>query len=249
MPNVERPEPPYLQVARQLREQILSGAMADGDLVPSARKIASDWGIAHATAAKVLNTLQSEGLVSSKPGVGTVVTGRTQHRSAQDRLTTVHRTGLIYPPGHYARIRSAELVTAPDYVAQALNIESGSPVIRRQRTTYNVDDIPESTSVSWFDGALADSCPALLIPERIRKGTVHYIAEQTSRVLSNGRDSVAAASASDEIAVELNIEPGSPVLLGRNWWTDASGWVAEFGESSSLEGRWIHYDYQIASSA
>lgn len=247
MPDVDRPEPPYMQVARHFREQILSGAMADGDLVPSARKIATDWNIAHATAAKVLSTLRSEGLVEGKPGIGTVVTARTRHRSAQDRLTTVHRTGLIYPPGHYARIQSAEVTTAPDYVAEALNIDLGSSVIRRQRITYNADDQPESTSISWFDGALLESCPDLVVPERIRSGTINYIAENTGRELRNGRDGKAAGSASHEVAAALNIEVGTPVMLGRNWWTDTSGWVAEFGESIAKEGRWAYYDYEIAS--
>jgi DNA-binding GntR family transcriptional regulator len=247
VPNVQRPEPPYMQVTRHYRELILSGAMAEGDLMPSARKIVSEWKIAHATAAKVLSTLRSEGLVEGKPGIGTVVTGRTRHRSAQDRLTAISRTGLIYPPGHFARIRSAELITAPDYVAEALDLPSGSTVIRRQRTTFNADELPESTSISWFDGALIEACPDLVVPERIRKGTVHYIAEQTGRQLQNGRDGVSAASASTEVAEVLRIDIGAPVLLGRNWWTDSSGWVAEFGESISPEGRWIYYDYEIAS--
>lgn len=229
------------------REQILSGALAEGDVLPSVRKIADEWGLSHATAAKVVKTLGDEGLVTGQPGVGTVVTWNSRHRSAQDRLTAITRTGLIYPPGHYAAIRSAELISPPDYVVQALGVEPGSMVIRRQRTTYNPDDAPESTSISWFDGALAETCPDLLVADRIRKGTVNYIAERTERVLRHGRDGVAAARATDEIATELSVEPGAPVLLGRNWWTDATGWVAEFGESIAPEGRWVYYAYEIGT--
>jgi DNA-binding GntR family transcriptional regulator len=246
VPAVNR-EPPYLQVARALREQILSGALAEGEPFPSARKIAKDFGLAHATAARVIKTLQDEGLVASRPGAGTIVTRNSLHRSAQDRLTAITRTGLIYPEGHYAVIRSAELVSPPDYVVQALGLDSGSTAIRRQRTTYNPDDAPESTSISWFDGALAKTCPDLLVADRIRRGTVNYIAERTERVLRHGRDGVAAARATDEIAAELRVEPGAPVLLGRNWWTDGTGWVAEFGESIAPEGRWVYYDYEIGS--
>jgi len=246
VPSVERPEPPYLQVVRHLRDRILSGEIPEGEVIPSARKIAKEWGVAHATAAKVLGTLQAEGLVAGKPGVGTVVTAR--HRSTQERLTSVHRTGLIYPEGHYAKIRSAEMVTAPDYIAEALNIQPDSPVIRRQRTTYSAEDIPQSTSVSWFDGKLADQCPKLLVCDRIKNGTVGYIAEMTGRTLARaGHDALRATRASAEVANELQVSIDAPVLMVRNHWTDEANWVAEVGESISPENRWLFYYYEIES--
>lgn len=247
MPVVERPEPPYLQVVRHIREQITAGELTEGDLVPSARKLAADWGVALATAVKALNTLRAEGLVAGVPGVGTVVTGRERHASAQDRLVVTHRTGLIYPPGHYARIRAAGLVVAPPYVADALGLEPDAQVIRRQRTTYNSKNQPESTSVSWFNGELKDSCPDLLELKRIKNGTARYIASQTGRDLTYGRDGVAAAAATDDMATELGIEPGEPVLLGRNWWRDEQDVVAEFGESVAPKERWVFYDYKIGN--
>lgn len=247
MPVVERPDPPYMQVVRHIREQIAAGELTEGDLVPSARKLATDWGIALATAVKALNTLRAEGLVAGVPGVGTVVTGRESHSSAQERLVVTHRTGLIYPPGHYARIRSAELVPAPPHVADALGLEPGTEVIRRRRTTYNSKNQPESTSVSWFHGDLKDSCPDLLEPKRIKNGTAQYIASQTGRDLTYGRDGVAAAAATDDVAAELGIKPGEPVLLGRNWWRDEQDVVAEFGESVAPQERWVFYDYKIGN--
>ena len=60
MPVVERPEPPYLQIVRHIREQITAGELAEGDHVPSARKLATDWGVALATAVKALSTLRAE---------------------------------------------------------------------------------------------------------------------------------------------------------------------------------------------
>lgn len=247
MPAVERPEPPYLQIVRHIRAQITAGELAEGDLVPSARKLATDWGVALATAVKSLNTLRAEGLVAGVPGVGTVVTTGERHTSAQDRLVVTHRTGLIYPPGHYARIRSAELVPAPPHVADALGLAPDAIVIRRQRTTYNSKNQPESTSVSWFDGDLGDSCPDLLDLKRIKNGSAKYIAAQTGRNLAHGRDGVAAAAATAEVATELGITPGEPVLLGRNWWRDEQDVVAEFGESVAHQGRWVYYDYEIGN--
>lgn len=250
VPSVERTDPPYLQVVRHIREQILSGRLAEGDRVPSARQIAAEWGVAHATAAKVLATLRTEGLVRTTPGAGTVVAAQdTLYRSARDRSVAIHRTGKIYPPGHYARIRSAELTTAPDRVAEALGLELGAPVIRRQRTTYDASDTPVSTSVSWFDGAVASICPDLLVAERIRQGTSRYIETQTGRVITTGYDQLAASAADQDVAIELQIAPGAPVLLGLNRWVDEQGRVIEFGESASPQDRWAFYEYSIRNEA
>ncbi|NKE56576.1 GntR family transcriptional regulator [Lentzea sp. PSKA42] len=247
MPVVERPEPPYLQVVRHIREQIMAGELTEGELVPSARKLATEWGVALATAVKALNTLRAEGLVAGVPGVGTVVTSRERHTSPQDRMLVTHRTGLIYPPGQHARVRSAELVPAPPYVADALGIESGALVIRRTRTTYNSKNQPESTSTSWFNGDLRETCPDLLELKRIKNGTAGYINARTGRRLVHGRDGIAAAAATGEVAAELGIKPGEPVLLGRNWWRDEQGVVAEFGESVAPKERWVFYDYEIGN--
>jgi DNA-binding GntR family transcriptional regulator len=241
-----RPEPPYLQVVNKIRDDVLSGRLAEGDAVPSARKIASEWGIAIATATKALNTLRAEGLVRGVPGVGTVVATRSNlAHSALARSTAVRRTGRIYPPNHYARITSVEFETASEQVALALGIDIGAGVISRRRTTYDENDAPLSVSISWFDGTLAGKCPALLHPERIVQGTSKYIEERTGRTIVSGRDQLAAGAATAEQAISLQIEIGSPVLLGRNRWLDNEGHTVEFGESASPSWKWASYEYSI----
>lgn len=238
MPSIERQEPPYLQVVRHIREQIISGQLSDGDVVPSARQITRDWDVAIATAMKALSTLRAEGLVRAIPGKGTVVEAK-QHRSAHDRSAAVLSTGRIYPPGHYARILSAELAPAPEHVADALHLAESSPVIRRQRVTYDSNNIPLSTSVSWFDGALANQAPLLLQAERIVQGTARYIEEQTGRVrgpLEQDTTYLEAGEASEEEARALNIAMGSPILRGQNIYRDIDGEVIEYGDSAALKG-------------
>ncbi|WP_020525392.1 TetR/AcrR family transcriptional regulator C-terminal domain-containing protein [Catelliglobosispora koreensis] len=68
-------KPPYQQIADDIRALISSGELSPGDRVPSARQITAKWGVAIATATKVLALLQQEGAVTVVPGVGTVVSG------------------------------------------------------------------------------------------------------------------------------------------------------------------------------
>ncbi|MEV5125311.1 GntR family transcriptional regulator [Streptomyces decoyicus] len=71
---MEQPAPPpYRRIVDTIRRRIDTGELAPGDRVPSTRRITQEWGVAMATATKVLTTLRQEGLVRAVPGVGTVV--------------------------------------------------------------------------------------------------------------------------------------------------------------------------------
>jgi DNA-binding GntR family transcriptional regulator len=244
--NVRREDPPYLQIAEDIRRQIRSGQLRDGDLVPSTRQLAREWNVSVPTAAKALTTLRSEGYVRGVAGTGTVVcAGSTTHLPGGDRLEAIARTGRIYPPNERAVIHSAELVPAPDAIADALGVPAGTEVIRRHRVTYR-DDSPVSASTSWLPGDLAASAPRLLTTERIIEGTTGYIEQETGRAVVRGLDQESARAATEQDAEDLGVPPGSPVTCGRNWWYGRDGEVIEYGERVSIPGRWSSHRYEIA---
>lgn len=67
---------PSHRIAAAIRERIAHGDLAPGDRVPSTRQLVRDWGVAMATASRALALLRDEGLVATRTGSGTVVTGR-----------------------------------------------------------------------------------------------------------------------------------------------------------------------------
>ncbi len=79
----------YLRIASSIRDRITGGLLAPGDRVPSTRAIVRDWGVAMATATKVLATLKAEGLIDTRPGYGSVVLHTSsvrQHGLDLDRI-------------------------------------------------------------------------------------------------------------------------------------------------------------------
>jgi DNA-binding GntR family transcriptional regulator len=244
-PAVQRQEPPYLQIVEHVRRQIRSGQLQDGDMIPSVRQLARDWKVSPPTAGKAMATLRSEGYVRGMPGKGTVVcAGSTTHYPGGERLRSARSTGRIYPPGEHAVIRSAELVTAPPQIADALGLAHGATVIRRHRITYR-GEAPISASVTWLDGALAQDAPRLLSTERIIEGTIGYIRQVTGREAVRGTDQDSARAATGQDAEDLGVPPGSPVACGRNWWYDAGDTVIEYGERVSVPGRWSTHEYSV----
>ncbi|TCO45205.1 regulatory GntR family protein [Kribbella antiqua] len=65
--------PAYLQVASGIREAITSGELTPGEKLPAGPKLASTFGVALMTVRRAIETLQSEGLLRSAPGVGVFV--------------------------------------------------------------------------------------------------------------------------------------------------------------------------------
>jgi DNA-binding GntR family transcriptional regulator len=245
-PKVERHQPPYLQITQHYRELIQSGELRDGDRLPSARQLVEQWEVAHATAAKVLSTLRAEGLVKTMSGGagGTTVSVQPVGQSPRDHMTAIRRSGNIYPKGEHAKIVSAELVAAPEQVAQALGVQPGDQVIRRHRITYR-DDSPISASTSWFTADLVESAPDLLVPARIKMGTPGYIEQQTGRRVRRGRDQLTAMAADKQAAADLGLAQGTAILCARNWYRDQQGDVLEYGEYVAPSGRWQTYDYEV----
>jgi DNA-binding transcriptional regulator YhcF (GntR family) len=66
-------EPPYRRIAADIADRIASGEFAPGARIPSTRQLMAEYGVAMATATKVLATLRERGLVEPVRGVGTVV--------------------------------------------------------------------------------------------------------------------------------------------------------------------------------
>ncbi|MFD9961170.1 TetR/AcrR family transcriptional regulator C-terminal domain-containing protein [Amycolatopsis sp. NPDC058986] len=75
-----QPDPPYRRIVTEIRRRIAAGELAPGARVPSTRQIVKDWGVAMATATKVLATLRDEGVVVTRPGAGTVVAEAPERR-------------------------------------------------------------------------------------------------------------------------------------------------------------------------
>ncbi|MCX4882325.1 MULTISPECIES: GntR family transcriptional regulator [unclassified Streptomyces] len=68
--------PRWRQVAEVIRGRIKDGTYAPRTRVPSVVQLTSEFGIANATAHKVLRALREEGLTYTEPGLGSFVAKR-----------------------------------------------------------------------------------------------------------------------------------------------------------------------------
>lgn len=68
------PLPMYAQLVAQVQRAIATGALVDGDALPSIREVATRLRINHLTVKKAYDDLQAQGIVRVEQGRGTFVT-------------------------------------------------------------------------------------------------------------------------------------------------------------------------------
>jgi DNA-binding GntR family transcriptional regulator len=213
MPEIKEVLPKYLQIAAHIRDQIVRGDLNVGDEVPSERRLAKDWNVARPTAAKALDALESQGLVVSERGSGTYVSDSNAAPRTPERYRRAADLGGMYGAAESVHFVATEITTAPEHVAQSLQLEPGSRVIRRARLLRAASGRSIELSTSWFDATLADAAPGLLIPERLVGGTAKYLAGVTGRKASYARDKVASRLAEPDERELLGLADPSAVLV------------------------------------
>lgn len=86
------PTPLYAQLDRAIRVAIATGRLNEGDQLPTVRQLAVDLRVNANTVAKVYLALERDGVVGTKRGVGTFITGAPKflpQRSREKELRAV----------------------------------------------------------------------------------------------------------------------------------------------------------------
>jgi len=83
------PDPIYEQVSKQIKAQIISGELAEGDALPSIRKLAMELQISVITTKRAYEDLQKEGFIDTVSGKGCFVAMQNKELLREKKMKTV----------------------------------------------------------------------------------------------------------------------------------------------------------------
>lgn len=89
MGNADRRRP-YLRIAEDIRREIAAGRYAVGEQLPVARELADKYGVAMMTIGNALAVLRDEGLIETRQGSGSFVTGMPESGDDRQAATEEH---------------------------------------------------------------------------------------------------------------------------------------------------------------
>ena len=121
-----RSESLHLQVARNIRNDIEAGVLRDGDVLPSTRDLAEEWGVSVFTITEAMKVLADEGLVVSKSRSKRVVQSDLSHEKR------------VRPPSPHVILIGGYAGSGKTELGRILARETGWPMLDKDTLTRPV---------------------------------------------------------------------------------------------------------------
>ncbi|MDV7106387.1 GntR family transcriptional regulator [Vibrio sp. TH_r3] len=199
-------KPRYLQIAEELIEQIDSGTLAAGSILPTEGELQKRFGVSRVTIRKSMKVLVDKDLLFRKRGSGTYVKPpQATHNAIQLNgfVEEVSKQGK--KPG--SKIITFEVIESDVVIAEKLGLCEGEEVysIRRLRL---IDDEPEILEHTYL--------PVNMFPDlsigAMRNSKYEYIEKTKGLKIKLSRQSAKPEILVNPIAQELNVDEGYPVI-------------------------------------
>jgi DNA-binding GntR family transcriptional regulator len=224
-----REAPRYIQVAGELRGEILSGKFAEKDQFPTESELCQRYGVSRFTIREALRRLQSEGLIARRRGSGTVVQPAAARGGALHQPLSNVGEILQYARDTRVRYETRGHGPLPRRVAEQIDAATeGEWFVFRGVRRHEGDALPIAVTDAYFHETLADAVARF----DLESNTLFSQIEQLAGV-SVGRvtQDIQAVAASVEVAEALGLPRRAPVLRILRCYCDGQGHLFEISVS------------------
>ena len=201
-------QPRHEQVSDWLRERIESGAYLVDDQLPSENQLGSQFGVSRITVRRALQTLEGDGLIYRKQGLGSFVKDNRLHQGLvrlTDFVEDMETAGIVPE----SIILHQGMEKASLRVAEALGLAEGVAVYRIDRLRKG-DGEPLAFDRTWLPPFYAH----LVEKHDLRKDTIYNILEVHYDIcVCRGRFRIEAVNAPNDVAQHLDVPWGRALML------------------------------------
>jgi GntR family transcriptional regulator len=235
-------QPLYLQIKEALKKQILSGEYAPNQRMPSESELMGTFDVSRITVRQALRDLNAEGLVFTSQGKGTFASKPKAKQNVQ------HLQGFeeaMRSKGYdaTARILSVREMTPNKDVQEKLDITGKDGVIEIVRVRY-LNGEPVSLDTSYFPVIIGKQ----LLSKDLTGDIFPLLENDLLLALGKAEISLEARPAEAEIAKELGIEEGAPIMWVKRLVKDIHGHGIDY-EYLAIRGDSYQYHFEIDRQA
>jgi GntR family transcriptional regulator len=218
----------YAAIAAELRQAILAGEyeptpdQPDRGRLPGAAELGARYGVSSKTAARAVQDLVAEGLVTARPGMSPAVIPRRQRQNRwpmESRYTRARGAGgVVFGEDMLGRdvvkrTARAGWTAAPARIAALLRAQPGDRVWERVRETI-VDGTIAGLGHSYFPQAIAENTPNLQVQGPLPGGLVKVLESAGHRIARTSNEIRARLADEDELRA-FGLDPALDPLHGR----------------------------------
>ncbi|HNK17178.1 MAG TPA: GntR family transcriptional regulator [Piscinibacter sp.] len=216
----------HAEIAKDLAEQIASGKVPVGSLLPTEFELCERYDASRYTVRMALGQLQEQGLISRRKNVGTRVEASRPSGGFMQSLASVEDLAQ-FGATHVRVVRDVSEVVVDVQQAQFLGCPGGSRWLRI--SSLRMDGGRKSRPIGWTDvyidpayaeiGPMVREAPQTLISELIES--------RYGRRITRIRQDIRASTVPAQLSDELKVEAGSPALMVIRRYFDAADEVFE----------------------
>jgi GntR family transcriptional regulator len=207
----------YQRVAQVLRERILAGEYAQGEMIPTEPQLCKEFKVSRITVRQAVAILQNEGMVTREQGRGTTV--REWNRGSlgwnyghvDDLLFLGQRTRL--------EIKVKEKIKAPEDVKKDLDLPEAADVLHFK----GIRHIEDKHLAAYHAYVIEPFGKGIQIKSLKSSVLFEEIERITGQRICGARQQIYAMVADKHLALEMKIRPGSPLLVTKRVYLSSSG--------------------------
>lgn len=226
----ESPVPLRAQVELLLRELIRQPDYQNGALLPDEVALAVQLGVSRGTIRSGISKLVFEGLLDRKAGIGTRVSNRHLESGIREWHSFTREMASKGITVENFRTAYHQLEPSKEAV-QALQLENPKLLWRIDRVR-GWDGRPVLHTMSWFHSRLG-----LKGTEATNQPLYEMIEKATGVRPHHAREDFLAVNADAQMARQLDVEKGAPLLLRRHTVFDAGNRPFEYAEVRYVSSR------------
>ena len=202
--------PFYLQIEAILRDQIASGDLRPGDLVPTEKTLCEQYEVSRPTVRQAIKNLEIDGLLVRQRGRGTRIIKRPEDKISP--LIDIHFAQLVGVANadEILLARTGNCISPPA-VRAAFNFDEPREVFSFVRV-YLTDDIPVMTSKSFLPIEIAN---LMKDEDFTARNFIQVLSQRCGTKITQCEQQIEAILAEPSMAEFLDISPGTPLLSVR----------------------------------
>lgn len=223
---IDSPLPLWSQIADRLRSALERGEFVPGDRLPSEADLNEAFGVSRSTARAALDKLESEGRITRRSGIGSIVLAPRVDQPVNllaSFAEDMRARDLV--PSYLTR--SVEISTATAEVAEALGLEVGARLGMIDRLLL-ANSVVIGLSLSWLSPSTTSILNLPTLAELDSGSLYRWIEQRSGRRIAGGSEFIEAVNANEQIAASLNVPANAAVLLARRISRTAEGQPIEY---------------------
>lgn len=168
----EMPVIKYVQVLQAIQQRIVDGTYPPGSMLPTEVELRKEFDVSRPTVVKAVGILMQDGWIRGHQGKGRIIIGDPAKTRSE---VPEHVSGLLVADeGSKVNLLRVGFVAASNRISYALDVESGSPVLQRQRLATS-DELGPIELISVYIPVQLTTDTDLLKHEPIDGGVLRHL--------------------------------------------------------------------------